>query len=186
MREKGNKTMDAAKVGTLAEIAPSVETQVQRPQWERYCFGTNPVKTFKRVLIWCGVVLFFFNNFLVPIQIIGSSMSPTYSDGSYNFVNKLSYSRIPPHREDVVAVEAEGELLLKRIVALPGERVAIHAGVLQVNERPLHDDFANRPIPWEMRSMKLGPEEYFVIGDNRTSSVFCKVHKSQILGRIIF
>lgn len=177
--------MEAVKVGFPAGIAAQEQPQ-PRAQWEQFCFGTNPVKTLKRVVIWSVVAIFFFNDLLVPIQIIGSSMSPTYSSGSYNFVNKLSYTRTPPTRGDVVALEAEGDLLLKRIVALPGEKVAIHYGDLQVNGKPLKDAFAARKIPWEMRPVTLGPDEYFVIGDNRSTSVFCKIHKTQILGRIIF
>jgi signal peptidase I len=158
----------------------------ERSQWQQFCFGVNPVRTFKRVIIWSICAIFLFNNLLVPIQIIGSSMAPTYRDGSYNFVNKLAYSRTPPQRGDVIALEAEGELLLKRIVGVPGEKVSIHNGELRVNGKDLKDSFAMLRIPWEMSAASLGPDEYFVIGDNRSTSVFCKIHKNQILGKIIF
>jgi signal peptidase I len=176
--------MDICNPGIRAVIRE--EAQDTPSQWRQFCFGTNPVKTFKRVLIWSIAAIFIFNNLLVPIQIIGSSMSPTYRDHSFNFVNKLSYGRTPPHRGDVIALEAEGELLLKRIVAIPGEKIAIHNGALRLNGKQLKDSFANLEIPWEMPPVSLGPEEYFVIGDNRSSSVFCKIHKNQILGKLVF
>ena len=50
-------------------------------------------------------------------------MSPTYSSGSMNFINKLAYVRHAPERGDIIALATTDELLLKRIVALPGEQV---------------------------------------------------------------
>ena len=41
-------------------------------------------------------------------------------------------------------------------------------------------------IPWEMDAIKLGPSEYFVIGDNRAASIFCTVRKKDILGKTVF
>jgi signal peptidase I len=157
-----------------------------RGEWRSFCFGPNPIKTFKRVVVWCLGSLFFFNNMLLPIQIVGSSMTPTYRNGSLNFVNKLSYAAALPARGDVVALEAEGDLLLKRIVATPGDLVSICNGKVCVNGLELDDQFADGRIPWEMPATILGENEYFVIGDNRAASVFCKIHRTQILGKIMF
>lgn len=179
-QERIERFMDVVKVAMREPVAEVKE------EWRQFCFGTNPVKTFKRVIIWCLASILFFNNCLVPIQIVGSSMAPTYRSGSLNFVNKLSYAAHPPLKGDVIALEAEGELLLKRIVAVPGEKVAIHAGKVHVNGVSLDDAFADNNIPWEMAPVLLGTNEFFVIGDNRAASIFCKVHRSQILGKIIF
>ena len=113
-------------------------------------------------------------------------MSPTYQNGSLNLVNRLSYSKRPPHRGDVVALRADGELLLKRIVALPGESVGIHNGLIQIDGRALSDQFSIEKIPWEMTPVRLGGDEFFVIGDNRAASIFCRVHKNHILGKTVF
>ncbi|MGV3774952.1 MAG: signal peptidase I [Verrucomicrobiales bacterium] len=123
---------------------------------------------------------------LLPIQIIGSSMAPTYKDGSYNFINKVAYTRSNPHMGDVIACETDGELILKRIIALPGDSVAIENGIIHINDKPLADNFARIKVPWEMDKMHLRENEFWVIGDNRSNSIFCKVHKSQIWGKIIF
>jgi signal peptidase I len=152
----------------------------------QFVFGTRPQKTFLRVLLWSVLSVAFFHHLLVPIQIIGSSMSPTYSNGSLNLVNRWSYAGRAPHRGDVIAVRADGELLLKRIIAVPGETVAIVNGELEVNGKPLADEFSGLKIPWEMDPMRLGMNEFFVIGDNRPASVFCKVRKTDILGKTVF
>lgn len=152
----------------------------------QFVFGPRPGRTLCRVALWSVLAVAFFHHLLVPIQIIGSSMSPTYKNGSLNLVNRWSYAKKQPSRGDVVALNADGELLLKRIVALPGETVAILNGKIHVNERPLADAFSRESVPWEMDPVALGPDEYFVIGDNRSASIFCKVCKQDILGKTVF
>jgi signal peptidase I len=174
--------MGAVKAG----VAGIPNFEIDTVQLRQFIFGPRPHRTLCRVALWSVLTFAFFHHLLVPIQIIGSSMSPTYRNGSLNLVNRWSYTKALPHRGDVVALNAEGELLLKRIIALPGETVAIVQGEIQVNGAPLSDEFSVRKIPWELDPVKLGANEFFVIGDNRAASVFCKVHKEDILGKTIF
>lgn len=174
--------MEAAKAGLQI---PAVHTETN-PEWRLLLFGPNPNRTLLRVVVWGTLAITFFHHLLVPIQVVGSSMAPTYRNGSLNFVNKWSYATRPPHRGDVIALHAEGELLLKRIVGLPGEKIEISNGELRVDGAPLSDEFANLKIPWEMDLLNLGENEYFVIGDNRSASVFCPVEKKQIVGKVLF
>ena len=174
--------MGATKVGTA--IIPAIE--IDTTQIRQFVFGPRPRRTLFRVALWSVLTIAFFHHLLLPIQIIGSSMSPTYRNGSLNLVNRWSYAKKPPTRGDVIALTSEGELLLKRIVALPGEMVAIVDGRIYVNERPLADPFSYEKIPWEMDMLLLGNDEYFVIGDNRAASIFCKIGKQDILGKTVF
>jgi signal peptidase I len=174
--------MGAAKTSTVN--LPNLE--LSPTEFRQFLFGPRPRRTLVRVFLWSVLTIVFFHHLLVPIQIIGSSMYPTYQSGSLNLVNRFSYSKHPPLRGDVVALSAEGELLLKRIVALPGETVSIRDGEIHINGRPLSDRFSVEKVPWEMDPTSLSANEYFVIGDNRTASVFCKVQKQNILGKIIF
>src|SRR5690348_12154059 len=119
----------ATKAGAVS--VPTI--QIDTTHLREFVFGPRPHRTLCRVLIWCVLTLAFFHHLLVPIQIIGSSMSPTYQNGSLNLVNRLSYTKKhPPHRGDVIALNVEGELLLKRIVALPGEIVTIEQGAIRI------------------------------------------------------
>lgn len=174
--------MGAVKAGTATVPQFEVDTSEVR----QFVFGARPQRTLVRVLVWSILSIAFFQQLLVPIQIIGSSMSPTYSNGSLNLVNRWSYAGRMPHRGDVIAVRAEGELLLKRIIAVPGESVSIVDGEIEVNGAPLSDEFSRLKIPWEMDPLYLGANEFFVIGDNRSASVFCKVRKTDILGKTVF
>jgi signal peptidase I len=173
--------MGAVKAGTAIP-----NFHIDTGELRQFVFGPRPHRTLGRVLVWSVLSVLFFHQLLVPIQIIGSSMSPTYSNGSLNLVNRWSYAGRLPHRGDVIAVRADGELLLKRIVGLPGEKVAIVNGEIEVNGSPLSDEFSRFKVPWEMDPVRLGVNEFFVIGDNRSASIFCKVRKTDILGKTVF
>jgi signal peptidase I len=174
--------MHAAKIeaGAMATGFP------RRSEWREFVFGQKPNWTLARVLVWCALTVTFFHHLLVPIQIVGSSMNPTYQSGSLNLVNRLSYAHAAPQKEDVIALRADDELLLKRIVAGPGDTISITRGRIYLNHKPLADHFSGESVPWEMSPVNLGKNEYFVIGDNRSVSVFGKINKSQILGKLIF
>ena len=164
------------------------ETTLREPAifWRELCFGANPTKTLVRVGVWAVASILFFHHLLMPIQVVGLSMTPTYSNGSMNFINKLSYVRHAPERGDIIALSTTDELLLKRIVALPGETVRIVNGAVEVNGKPLQDQFSKVRIPSTYKPIVLGSNEFFVIGDNRQSSVFLPITREQILGKIVF
>lgn len=159
---------------------------VWESHWRRLVFGIDPRITLARVVVWATITIVFFHHLLLPIKIIGSSMSPTYRDGSVNFINRVAYARTPPKRGEVVAVRCGGELLLKRIVGLPGEEICINNGTIEINGRPLRDQFAAHKIMSETVHVRLGPQEFFVIGDNRETSYFGPIRKREIVGRIVF
>jgi signal peptidase I len=152
----------------------------------RWVFGSDPRLTLARVVVWAILTIVLFHHLLLPIKIIGSSMSPTYRDGSVNFINRLAYTRTEPKRGEVVAVYCANELLLKRIIGLPGEVIRIDDGRIEINGRPLRDEFASSRIASAPITLKLRDDQYFVIGDNRETSFFGRIYKREILGRIVF
>jgi signal peptidase I len=154
--------------------------------WHRLVFGPNPTRTLRRVLIWTTCTLVLFHYLLLPIKVIGASMTPTYRDGAVNLVNRLAYTRKAPKRGDVVVLHDGEDLILKRIIALPGEKVSLERGRIRINGIPLHDQFSMELIAADSDAYTLGPDEYFVIGDNRGSSIFGKFPKHAILGKIVF
>lgn len=137
-------------------------------------------------MVWATGTLITFHYMLVPIKVTGASMTPTYRDGSLNFINRLSYANHAPKRNDVVILRDGEDLILKRVIAMPGERVELQHGSFYINGRALEDQFSNDPVNWDSESLTLGPNEYFVIGDNRSSSIFGKFQRRQIVGKIFF
>jgi signal peptidase I len=155
-------------------------------------FGRNPRRTAVRVLVLAAVCFITFRWVLIPMRAEGISMLPTYQSGSLNLVNRLAYRNRKPSRGDVVAIRLAGPhvLYVKRIIALPGERISITAGQVYVNGTPLIEPYVRNRNPWDVPEVTLTSREYFVVGDNRgmraSDHDFGRVDVSRILGRIVF
>jgi signal peptidase I len=128
---------------------------------------------------------------LVPVRAHGISMLPTYEEGQFVFVNRLAYRFSPLKRGDVVAITLNdgGAVLVKRIIALPGETVRIDAGQVFIDGAPLDEPYLRYFIAWDMEDGTVGADEVFVIGDNRSMRLenhdFGFAHQNRILGRAI-
>jgi signal peptidase I len=129
----------------------------------------------------------------------GSSMSPTIPacDGRW-LTEGFTYRFRAPHRGEIVAFRARGQLggrvvpdpearglnIGKRAIAIPGDSVVGRGGRVFVNGRKA-DDIRTDPFP----QTRLGDEEYFVLGDNRSASQdsrdFGPVPREAIFGRVI-
>jgi signal peptidase I len=154
--------------------------------WREKFFGINPNKTLKRVIVWAVMATIAFHEFILPVEIDGSSMTPTYTNGSLNLINRVCYYREEPACGDVIALKLDNELLLKRIVAGPGQTVSLAEGTLYVNGYPIQDKFSKEKVPYDMGAVHLDQDEYFVIGDNRANTIFGKITRQQIVGRVLF
>lgn len=156
------------------------------PLWRRLVIGRNPTLTLVRAIVLAVLCAIVFKFILLPIRVRGSSMAPTYHDGSVHFINLLSYRRHPPERGDVVAVQLAGPklLLLKRVVGLPGEVVQVRDGVVWIDGQRVQDPHAVGSIPWQVGPKRLEPNEYFVIGDNRIVSDLHFKTGDQIMGKV--
>jgi signal peptidase I len=145
--------------------------QRRLPRWVRIIvMGRNPKNTLMRVAILIVVSIVVFTFILLPIRVEGISMLPTYRDRSVNFVNRLAYLRHEPQRGDVVSIRLAGlhRMYLKRIIGLPGETVAFEKGRVLINGEVLDEPYQKSPCDWYYPPVKLGPDEYFAVGDNRT------------------
>lgn len=108
------------------------------------------------------------------VRVIGPSMQPTFrGDGSeLIIVSRLTYLWSAPQRGDVVVLRtaASGsEDLIKRVIGLPNEKVQIVAGHVWVDGTPLQEPYAVG-LSASDQSWDLGPDQLFVLGDNRAFS----------------
>ena len=142
-----------------------------KPSWLRTAvLGRHPRRTLLRAATLVATCFVVFRFILLPVQVRGGSMWPTYKDKSWNFANRLSYLWQSPQRGDVVCVQftaGRHVMLLKRIVALPGDTVAFRGGRLFVNGQPVPEPYVKTDCDWEEAEQRLGPGEYYVVGDNR-------------------
>jgi signal peptidase I len=136
-------------------------------------------------------------------------------EGDHITVDKWTYHLRPPARGDVLVFKTEGirelererfgiplrEFYVKRLVGLPGERVSVHLSDIYINGQKLLDPhivdhisvntngdeaLLNRSFP--EREVHLGPEEYFVLGDNISNSLdsryYGAIKRESILGKV--
>ena len=185
----------------MLESAPNnmdtAKTSRSLPGWfVTIVIGHHPWRTLARVAVFVIGAWFVFTFVLTPpIKVEGISMFPTYHDGQINFLNRLAYFHHEPQRGDVVGVHfrhtaGSSLLYLKRIVALPGETIAFVDGKLYINEQPVDEPYVRSACDWNMAPLKLGYDEYYLVGDNRgmprTDHEQGVATRSQIVGRILF
>ena len=166
---------------------------VPPPPWLAAVIGRRPKRTLVRIVVVVIGSFVLFGFALIPFRITGSSMEPAYRDGGVNFANRLVYLLRQPRRGDVVAIRmvaGRHVMLLKRIVGLPGERIAIKDGVVTVNGADLDEPYLVKPWRWHREELLLGPDEYYVIGDNRrmpqSAHDFGKFKAELIVGKVLF
>ena len=118
-------------------------------------------------------------------------MEPAIGDGSWVVLVRAGFRLREPQRFDVVRLEEpgfSGHWILKRIVGLPGEEVALKVGKLFVGGELVEDSFAYCPDFTESQTWWLRDDEFVVLGDNRSASTdsrkFGPVKRSSLRGRI--
>ena len=113
------------------------------------------------------------------IEVNGSSMENTLSNGDHLILEKVSYRFNDPERFDIVVFrpfdtkEQKNTFFIKRIIGLPGETVQIIDGQIYINGEVSEEDYGNDVIrnPGIASSkITLDDDEYFLLGDNRNNS----------------
>lgn len=113
-----------------------------------------------------------------PFIVSGSSMVPTFDNSDYLIVDELSYHLGDPERFDVVIFrypKDPNKFFIKRIIGLPGEEVNIKGNQVTITNKDNEQGFAiDQPFVKNpgnnTLTIKLGSDEYFVMGDNRSAS----------------
>jgi signal peptidase I len=155
-------------------------------------FGRRPGWTLARVVFWVVALILVSRFILLPVRVQGISMMPTYRENGVNAINRLAYLRGTPQRGDVVAIRYSGHhiMLMKRVIALPGETIGFVNGRAFVNGQPLYEPYLKLPSSWNVPEVKLAPDEYFVVGDNRSMAPadheFGRATRERILGKAVF
>jgi signal peptidase I len=130
------------------------------------------------------------DTFLPRYVVEGASMEPNFHTSERVIVDRVSMLLSGPDRGDVVVLNSpvSNELLIKRVIGLPNETVVIRNGRIYVNDKLLNEPYVlNYCSGRSCDGMwHLGSDEYFVLGDNRSSSldshVFGPIHRSAIKG----
>ena len=122
----------------------------------------------------------------MPILVTGGSMVPTLGSGQLAWVNKLAYRSRPPRRGDIVVVRTPRNWIVKRILGLPGEEIAMREGVCYIDGRPLAEPYVQFAGTDTTAPGRLGPNRYLVAGDYRAESAIAVVSRDRIVGGLVF
>jgi signal peptidase I len=146
-----------------------------------------------------AVILYFGISFAVQtVHVEGLSMFATLDDNDYLIANKIDYRIHGPDRGDIIILRPptlSTTDYIKRVIALPGERLLIRDGVVYINGHKLDEPYL--PEAWTVGTEWGGPNgtvipsnEYFVMGDNRNRSqdsrVFGPITRDRIDGKAWF
>jgi signal peptidase I len=109
-----------------------------------------------------------------------ASMIPTLQIGDRVLVNKFIYRFTEPERGDIIvfqSVDSSNEDLIKRVVGLPGDKIAVRSGKLFVNGEPQKEPYTNKKLPDRSFFAKttVPKDHVFVMGDNRGNSADSRV-----------
>jgi len=156
--------------------------------------GVSWLRDFALSVVFAVVLIVFLYQ---PVKVEGTSMMPTLADQERIFINKFTY-RLGPNRVDrgdmVVFLFPwdTSKSYIKRVIAVPGDRVGIDEGKVYVNKNAVEEPY----VPDEYRDRLSMPEtvvpleHYFVLGDHRTSSNDSRawgfVDRKLIYGKAVF
>src|ERR1700674_3510466 len=172
-----------------------------QPQMEQPPAPQSPrQKSFLRdtlEIVFLALVLYVVIQYAVQtVHVLGSSMYGTLHDNDLLVASKISYKLHPPQRGDIIVFKPPDEAsrdFIKRVIALPGERVRIANSVVYINGHVLSEPYLperwtyNNNWPASGQDQLIPPDQYFVMGDNRNHSsdsrTFNFIDLSSILGK---
>lgn len=113
-----------------------------------------------------------------PTIVSGKSMDPTLENKDYLFVNKLAYKAEGPKRGDIIVFKTDlidkksnkKKDLVKRVIALPGEKIVIKNSKVYINNKYLDESYINDVYTEGDINIVVPENHIFVMGDNRTDS----------------
>ena len=160
-------------------------------------------KFYKDVLPYIIIVVsvIIIRSFIItPVVVRGDSMNNTLKNGEVLFLSKITYYIHDINRFDVVVIrDSSNDLIIKRVIGLPGDNVKYEDDVLYINGKKVIDKFGmGKTEDFDLQSIceikdsgcvsKIPDDMYLVLGDNREVSADSRVKglfsKKQILGYI--
>ena len=148
------------------------------------------MKVIKEVIpyIVIVVVVVLIRTFIItPVRVDGDSMKNTLKNGDILLLYKLSSI----DRFDIIVLDEEkdNEKIIKRVIGLPGETVAIKKGKIYINDKVIDDEYAYGETS-DYNKVTLKDDEYFILGDDRLiskdSRYFGPIKDNEIKGKIVF
>jgi signal peptidase I len=177
------------------EVVPSMDTRAPIQKSKLRQHAENAWDLIKFAAIALAIVIPIRLFIAQPFVVSGLSMFPTFNDGQYLIVDEISYLVKGPTRGDVVIFRYPNDpsrFFIKRMIGMPNETIQITNGVVTIfnKQNPtgftLHEPYIDQPFS-TTQTYTTGPDQYFVMGDNRNQSSDSRywglVPKKLLIGR---
>lgn len=189
---------DSAKEDTLSEneLQDSAKDEKEMSKGQKIRNALIELAIYAVIIVLC---ISFVPKYVIQRTIVdGYSMENTLQDEDNLLVEKVSYHFTDPKRFDVIVFYPHGkenkDYYIKRVIGLPGETIQIVGDTIYIDGKVLEEDFGKDPMTKSgiaQEPLKLGDDEFFVLGDNRAVSEDSRypevgpVSKDKIAGKAI-
>ena len=159
-------------------------------------FISETISELLKVIVISLIIIIPVRYFLLqPFFVKGASMEPNFYDHEYLVIDEISYRFKQPQRGEIIVFRYPKDIrqyFIKRIIGLPNDSLEIKDNAMYVNGLKLDETgyLPKTTNTFGNAFIKLGPDEYFLMGDNRDFSLdsrsFGPVNKKYIVGRAWF
>lgn len=150
-----------------------------------------------QIVVISSAIIIPIRYFLIqPFYVKGASMEPNFYDHEYLIIDELTYRFRDPYRGEIVVFKYPrdpSQYFIKRVVGFPGETIEVTDGnvILYNTEHPnglvLEENYLEESTTGKIR-VTLADDEYYVLGDNRDSSLdsrsFGAITRDDVIGRV--
>ena len=158
--------------GAPSTIDAPARVELPRPRLKR----SSVIREALDLIVLIGAIYALVNLTTVRFIVQGPSMQPNFADNQFLVVSRVNYLLGDPERGDIIVFHAPNntdEDYIKRVIGVPGDIVEFIDTQVFVNGEALDEPYINEPCGQTQcrdNRWEVGPDEYFVLGDNRNRS----------------
>lgn len=187
-KEQNAKEPEAGAAEQAKPLSKKERKQAKKKAKKEKRTVIDEINSWVAMIVLLFVLAGLFRSYIAePVRVRGSSMAETIHDGEFLVVSKWRAMTGDLRRGEIVICHypnrvdwgfsigsnlrvEQHTIFVKRLVALPGDAVAIVNGDLYINDKLVEEDYIQYKPRWDYPRRVLEEDEYFVIGDNRANS----------------
>ncbi len=152
-----------------------------------------------KTIVLSIIIALLITTFVKPTIVKNYSMTHTLEENDFLMINRLLYRRGEPQERDIIVFQSpilsasgDEKLLIKRVIALPGDELTIRDGDVYVNGELLEEDYIRDDFTIGDIQMTIPEGNLFVMGDNRSNSLDSRdgvlglIEEEDIVGKAFF
>jgi len=180
------------------DLMAMTRLQDQEPEKQPQPKAENPWTEALKTIALSAVLAFGIRSFVAEARYIPSgSMLPTLQINDRLIIDKISYNFRNPDRGDIIVFSPTDALkqqkfkdaFIKRLIGLPGDKVEVKDGKVYVNNQLLKENYIEEKPNYNFGPVKVPPNQFLVLGDNRNNSYDSHywgfVPRDRIIGRAV-